>query len=233
MTVAVPARRPIEISVIYFRSAYTPNDYPTKQHYDARFTLESSKAIKCPTIPLQLAGGKKVQQILTNPGVLESFLQDPKWNDGHPTFSDAEHAELRDTWMDMWGLDEPDGIARAHKAFNNLVLKPQREGGGNNVYKAHIPPFLTQLPPVEREAWIAMELINVPHSTNWLVKSGEGVASHKDVVSELGIYGWALFGGGTPLQEAEAGWLVRTKSSDSDEGGVAVGFSVLDSVVLV
>jgi hypothetical protein len=33
--------------------------------------------------------------------------------------------------------------------------------------------------------------------------------------------------------EQELGWLVRTKGTESDESGVAVGFSVLDSVVLV
>lgn len=31
----------------------------------------------------------------------------------------------------------------------------------------------------------------------------------------------------------EAGYLLRTKSSDSDEGGVAAGFAVLDSPILI
>ena len=31
----------------------------------------------------------------------------------------------------------------------------------------------------------------------------------------------------------QVGWLVRTKADDVDEGGVAAGFSVLDSVLLV
>ena len=31
----------------------------------------------------------------------------------------------------------------------------------------------------------------------------------------------------------EVGWLLRTKGKDSNEGGVAAGFSVLDSLVLV
>ena len=55
-------------------------------------------------------------------------------------------------------------------------------------------------------------------------------------MSELGMFGWALFGieeGLERISEREGGWLVRTKGTDSDEGGVAVGFSVLDSVVLV
>ena len=35
------------------------------------------------------------------------------------------------------------------------------------------------------------------------------------------------------IKEKEVGWLVRTKGKDSNEGGVAAGFSVLDSIVLV
>ena len=61
-----------------------------------------------------------------------------------------------------------------------------------------------------------------------------------EVISELGIFGWALFSGrkvesGIEMKEkeGEGGWLVRTKGKESNEGGVAVGFSVLDSVVLV
>ena len=156
--------------------------------------------------------------------------------------------------MEMWGLDvgedrlNPDhdaiengmdglGIIRARELAPTLVLKPQREGGGNNIYKDSIPSFLDKLPPKERQAWIAMELIRPPEgSRNYLVRAGgaDKVAVKTDVVSELGIFGWALFGNPTTeVQEQEAGWLVRTKGKDSDEGGVATGFSVLDSVLLV
>ncbi len=34
-------------------------------------------------------------------------------------------------------------------------------------------------------------------------------------------------------QDQEEGWLLRAKSTDSDEGGVLAGFSVLDSLLLV
>ena len=55
-----------------------------------------------------------------------------------------------------------------------------------------------------------------------------------EVVSELGVFGWALFGGpDKAIEEKEVGWLLRTKGKDSNEGGVAAGFSVLDSLVLV
>ncbi|KAJ7823645.1 hypothetical protein B0H13DRAFT_2681398 [Mycena leptocephala] len=234
---------PIEISTVYFRAGYTPTDYPTPAHYATRFLLERSKAIKCPSIALQLAGGKKVQEVLTQPGVLERFLGDA---DAVPA---ARIAELRASWMGMWGLDDDGGagVQRARDAAQRLVLKPQREGGGNNVYKGAIPAFLDGLPTREREAWIAMELIGPPEGVGgYLVRAGGGGGGEADVtgskaktvkaevVSELGIFGWALFGGKDGgVEEKEVGWLVRTKGKESDEGGVATGFSVLDSVLLV
>jgi glutathione synthase len=235
---------PIEIAVVYFRAGYTPTDYHTPEHYKTRFMLEKSRAINCPSIPLQLAGGKKVQQVLAEPGVLDRFLL----AGGDNSFSQERIAELRDSWMGMWGLDLVDskgdevGIAKALENHPNLVLKPQREGGGNNVYKGSIPSFLSTLPRDERQAWIAMELIKPPAGlSNYLVRAtGEGVGVippvKAEVISELGIFGWAIFGEGRVVDKSEdggAGWLVRTKGKESDEGGVATGFSVLDSIVLV
>jgi glutathione synthetase len=237
---------PIEISVVYFRSAYTPVDYPTKQHFETRKMIEKTRAIKCPSIALQLAGSKKVQAVLSKPGVVESFLLSDRWQkrsqDNPHIFPPQSVNELRDSWVEMWGLEEENGMSRAREEAANLVLKPQREGGGNNIYKLNIPPFLDKLPEREKEAWIAMELIRVPKGVqNWLMRSDlEPVKS--DVISELGIFGWALFGyvkdaadkdAKLKLQEGSGGYLLRTKGEDSDEGGVAAGFSVLDSIILI
>ena len=247
----------IEISTVYFRAGYAPYEYSTLAHYDTRFLLESSKAIKCPTIALQLAGGKKVQEVLTQPGVLERFLSDEE-KYGKNVVSVEEIDELRESFMGMWGLDvsedllTPDqaaqaagieefGTRKARGVAQSLVLKPQREGGGNNVYKDSIPAFLDALPPQERQAWIAMELISGPANTgNYLVRAGATDSQSQtpvktDVVSELGIFGWALFGGPDKRidERDDVGWLVRTKGKDSNEGGVATGFSVLDSLLLV
>lgn len=228
----------IEISTVYFRAGYTPTDFPTVSQYETRFLLEKSRAIKCPSIPLQLAGGKKVQQVLSDPGVLERFLRDEKKYD--QVLSQEQVVEIRSSWMGMWGLDlggpEGTGLLRTKERFQSLVLKPQREGGGNNVYKEAIPSFLENLPEQERQAWIAMELIVPPEGLQgYLIRGGGTDTVKTDVASELGIFGWTLFGGEKRqvLQEKEVGWLVRTKGKDSNEGGVATGFSVLDSVVLV
>ncbi|KAF9232322.1 glutathione synthase [Melanogaster broomeanus] len=215
------------ISTVYFRAGYVPTDFPTEEHFKTRFTLERSRAIKCPTIPLQLAGGKKVQEVLSQPSIVEKFFTSPS---GVDTSNDA--ADLRETWMPAWH------DARAH----SLVLKPQREGGGNNVYKDDIPAFLDTLAPEERQAWIAMELIVPPAGVGgYLVRAGgangggDAGAVRAETVSELGVFGWALFGKeGIVKERGEGvGWLMRTKGVESNEGDVAAGFSVLDLVVLV
>ena len=46
------------------------------QHWDARLTIEKSKAIKCPDAALQLTGCKKIQEIFARPGSVERFIDD-------------------------------------------------------------------------------------------------------------------------------------------------------------
>ncbi|KAF5318243.1 hypothetical protein D9758_018825 [Tetrapyrgos nigripes] len=142
----------------------------------------------------------------------------------------------------MWGLDTggDDSVNRAREHAMDLILKPQRDGSGNNIYKEAVPAFLDSLPLEERQAWIAMELISPPKGMkNYLIRAGGGESLvEMEVMSELGIFGWALFRDGVgenegKAREKEVGWLVRTKGKDSNEGGVATGFSVLDCLVLV
>ncbi|KAI0315673.1 glutathione synthase [Amylostereum chailletii] len=245
-----PSPSALEIAVVYLRAGYTPTDYPTPTAYRTRTLLERSRAIQCPSLALQLAGGKKVQEVLARPGVLERFLA-----------ADEGADAVRGSWVGMWGLDAraealPPGVGAetetaeagvrlARARAQELVLKPQREGGGNNVYRDAIPGFLDALPAPERAAWIAMELIRPPVEVGGcLVKAGEEGVVKGRVVSELGVFGWALFGGEEAtggeggrgrenVRGGEAGWLVRTKAEGVDEGGVAAGVSALDSVLLV
>lgn len=76
-----------------------------------------------------------------------------------------------------------------------------------------------------------MELIPAPDLRNYIVRDGKIVAG--GVVNELGVYGTILWDAdGTILANEEAGWVLRTKLKDVDEGGVVAGFGCLDSVYL-
>jgi glutathione synthase len=227
-----------EVSVVYFRAGYSPVDYPSSSAWSTRLLLERSRAIKCPSVALQLAGAKKVQEVLSRPGQLERFLP------GRPD----DVSRLQASFTRLFPLDDSDaGLEALRLATANpegFVLKPQREGGGNNIYRLDIPPFLAELErkdagkaagkPREREGYILMDLILPPKGLrNVLVRAGEGRGVETEVISELGVYGIALWDSDHLRINETAGHLLRTKSSDVAEGGVATGYSVIDSPALV
>lgn len=79
-----------------------------------------------------------------------------------------------------------------------------------------------------------MELIHPPASAKNVVLRSDGEVLGGHVISELGIYGAILWDqkGGNILHNEQGGYLLRTKAKNVNEGGVASGFSSLDSVVL-
>ena len=83
-----------------------------------------------------------------------------------------------------------------------------------------------------------MEMIEPPAQKNIILRDGE--VREGGVIGELGVYGGCLWrhGGdgndeGEILENFEAGYLLRTKGDQSEEGGVAAGFGAVDSCCLV
>lgn len=230
--------RTYEVTTVYYRAGYAPHEYTTDNHWAARLHLERSAAIKCPSILTHLAGSKKVQQILATPDSphLMRFL---------PFEGIANR--LKRTFAPMYPLDEsPAGLEARKLALNpdtavRCVLKPQREGGGNNIYRKAIPEFLKSTPEDKWPAYILMEMIEPPPQRNVILRNGELMEG--GVICELGVYGTVLWrhgdaqaedeGRGPILENDEAGYLLRTKGDSSEEGGVAAGFGAVDSCCLV
>jgi len=215
------------ISVVYFRSGYEPAQYPTENEWSARLMIERSKAIKCPTINYHLAGTKKVQQQLAVPGVLEKFLKD-----------EAKVAAVKEIFTGIYSLDKsPEGDEAVKQAMTypeRYVLKPQREGGGNNVFGADIPPVLGKMSDIERSAWVLMEQIVPPKTKGFIVRPKQPISKEPvDLVSELGIFGVIIGTETEILVNEEVGHMLRTKLSTANEGGVAAGLGALDSPYLI
>ena len=214
-----------------FRCGYTPDDYPTQRQWDARLLVERSFAIKCPCIEHHLVGCKKVQQQLCLAGELERFM------------SADESATLRQCFAGLWSLSGPEdpsvgAPAEEHAAAQHMrlakerpseyVMKPQREGGGHNLFGAELASALSTLSREQRSAFILMQRILPKRAPAVLVRDGHLTVGQ--AVSELGVYSTLLTGrGGKILRNAAAGHLVRTKLDGVDEGGVAAGFAVLSS----
>ncbi len=75
-----------------------------------------------------------------------------------------------------------------------------------------------------------MDLIQPPSMKNMILRQGELVKD--EMVSELGIYG-IFIGGEDVIVNEVGGHLLRTKGKEVNEGGVATGFAVIDSPLLI
>ncbi|MFZ9007833.1 MAG: glutathione synthase [bacterium] len=212
---------PQRIGVVYFRAGYAPGDLPDEDSRSARRMLEASSAVLVPEASMQLAGTKKIQQVLADSSILSEFVPE----------SVAD--QLKAYFAMMFGLEEEvEGRpAREFLAENaeQFVLKPQREGGGNNVYGAEIRDFLTSLPTSEDRAWIAMKRIEAETAESLLVVQ-EQAQSHQSI-SELGIFGLLRAQSDDLRINMPVGHLVRTKASNVNEGGVVAGYACLNSLI--
>lgn len=90
-----------EVSVVYYRSGYSPGDFTSEACWAAKLTAERSVAVKCPPILYHLAGTKKVQQALALPGAVERFVPAPV------------AARLRRCFAGLWSLDPAERDAEA------------------------------------------------------------------------------------------------------------------------
>jgi glutathione synthetase len=214
-----------EVALAYFRAGYTPKDYPSDVQWHARHLLETSRVIKCPNVAYQLSGLKKVQQVLADPAVLRRFVDD-----------DATVARVLDVCAGLWALGDgrDQAIVDAAIADNckHYVLKPQREGGGNNLYESAATEALRRMSERERRAFILMSRIETPAHRCYVLRDGVN-AEWIEATSELGFYGALLVDGDAVVHNRYAGVLLRTKSASENDGGVSAGVAVLDSPLLV
>nr|XP_026689735.1 glutathione synthetase-like [Ciona intestinalis] len=215
-----------EVAVVYFRTGYSPRHFPTPLHWEARKTIEMSLAIKSPSAAHQLVGCKKLQEVLARPGVLEKFLKDK-----------GTIEKLRSTFAEMHSLDMNDAgdtaVKLAMERPRDFVLKPQREGGGNNLYDSEMVDRLTEIGGDERRcAYILMEKIRPPvQEFNYFVHNYT-CSAVSNTVSEFGIYSVFLTDGSNVTESRAVGHLLRSKSVTQNEGGISVGIAALDSPFL-
>lgn len=220
------SRGDVVVSVVYFRAAYTPSDYPSEVEWEGRALLERSSAVKCPNIAYHLTGTKKVQQRLCEPGVLEQFFpEEPEV----PTL-------LRKCFAGIYDLDRGGQYtAKMKEALENpgkFVMKPQREGGGTLIVGPAMQQALQEWDDTKLNSHILMERIcPIPTPTLALVEGKIGIIPN--AIQEFGLFQVFLGDGDKVIMNEVGGHLVRTKSNDTEDGGVAGGRAVTDSPYLV
>ena len=215
-----------EIAVVYYRSGYGPHQYASEDAWEARKTLEVSKAIKWPHIDLQLLTFKKIQEALSDSAIWDELFG-------------SEFSSIQFLFKNqMFALDNPESTDTQEiieQAINNpddFVLKTQREGGGNNYFGEDIPKILSGKDNLSQ--YSLMRRIRPIEYESILLKSSRVYVSK--CVAEIGVYG-VLFvkhrvddkdNHNEILTNQDVGFLMKTKGSSTNEGGVCAGYSCIE-----
>lgn len=211
----------LEISAVYFRTGYVPQDYfPNEAEcWNTRALIEKSRAVKVPNVGYQLIGKKIVQQLLKDPLTFQKF-------------TNGQFPNIPKCFTGLWSCKDKEAVQMAVRCPENFVLKPQRDGGSNNLYGDDLLKALND-PNINKSAFTLMEFIKSPTMTNSLISfSSEGVENTEinvEVVCELGIYGSFLKLKGKNILNKGTGYLLRTKNKKSKESGIMAGFGYFDS----
>jgi len=118
-----------------------------------------------------------MQQIFSNKSVVEKYA--PKYT------------EILKYFTGLYSLDPEDEhypqiIENAKKYPSKFVLKPQREGGGNNFFDDDLLQKLNTLSPKELSGYILMDrIVSKPYKT-LILRDGE--INDVDGVCEIGIF---------------------------------------------
>lgn len=127
------------VSVAYYRAGYAPTDYFSDKEWLSRETIEFSNAIKCPTVGLQLAGTKIIQAALCQEKLIEKYLPN------------SDSKLISNVFASQYNFGPSQTTAESTAALESAiadgskwVLKPQREGGGNNLYGKELSEFASK-----------------------------------------------------------------------------------------
>ncbi|MCL1145942.1 glutathione synthetase [Shewanella marinintestina] len=226
------------IDTVYLRAGYQycdyhANDIISRVCCDAlmqtRIFIEKHRVAVNATVSQQLATSKRVQMLLSSmePAALTRF-----------GLNIDEAIAVKELLSDMLAVSKDSAAIVANSSNNDWVLKNQGEGGGHCIFGDDILPKLAALQPHEYQAWSLMRRLHptARATTALTVRKGE-LQKVDDLISEIGMFtvhidGEAAIADENNHKQAYAGYLIRSKSARTTEGGVHSGMGVLDSLVI-
>lgn len=167
-----------EIAFVYYRTGYQLEQYEGEEDWATREMLELSQPIKCPSIDVHLTTFKKFQQAFANEAILFEVMKD------HP----EEAENIKHIFKGIWTLEDidrqgPEGdeirrvIELAKENPHSFVIKPQKEGGGNNFYDEEVKEMLTNGDKEYLKQFLVMERINPPEIEAYMLRNGKLIPS--------------------------------------------------------
>ncbi|MCV5778054.1 glutathione synthetase, partial [Escherichia coli] len=100
------------------------------------------------------------------------------------------------------------------------------------LFGADILTKLTELTPQQYQSWSLMRRLHPqPRAMPTLIVRKGELHKVNDLISELGMFSVQTDNYPSSAEHSFAGYLIRSKSAESTEGGVHSGQGVLDSLV--
>ncbi len=219
------------IDTVYLRAGYQYCDYAShdifsktccKSLIQTRVLIEKHRVAVNATVSQQLATSKRVQMLLSSMSI-KALTQYGL------TFEEAE--QVKALLGDMLPITSDSAELIKQSSEDKWVLKNQGEGGGHCVFGAGIYKKLKHLKPDEYQAWTLMSRLHpkTQASQSLLVRDSK-LYSVNDLISEIGLFTVHINGQASNEEQGYAGYLIRSKSASTTEGGVHSGMGVLDSL---
>ena len=217
------------ISMFYFRAAYCESDYPDEESWQGRELIELSTAIKVPDINTFLTTFKIFQYELSKPKIMIHYCYNELIiNDIIRFFGGIYY--LRD--MDLEKQKEL--ISKIKLEPGKYILKPMREGGGNNFtgdkLKELLPEEGNEPNDLIYNSVIVEKIDSAIHES--LALRNEQI-NIQNSISEFSVYGIILSKEDNIYINKSISFLVRTKNKDDVEGGIMEGAGALDIPCLI
>ena len=131
-----------EVALVYYRTGYQIEQYISETSWEARNTLECSLAIKCPSIDVHLTTFKKFQQAFGDEKLLMKVMGDKQ---------QGQAEKIKGLFDGLWTLEYLDTDSKVQEVVkkailnpHDYVIKPQKEGGGNNFYGEKVRAMLVK-----------------------------------------------------------------------------------------
>lgn len=233
------------VSIFYFRAGYCIEDFMFEDDngnnigWKARESIELSNAIKVPDIDALIITLKKFQHSVNDEVKLSKLISKVE------NIDQSKVKEITDNLMSNFAqiidynelneTQQNDILEKLEKQSDNYLIKPMKEGGGNNYNYDEVRKIAERKDLDILHKSIIMERIFPPVSINYVLKGNTVV--QENVITEVGIYSYILSDcRGSKITEIANhtfGALFRTKFQFESEGGISYGASYANYGYLV
>ncbi|CRG97898.1 glutathione synthetase, putative [Plasmodium gallinaceum] len=240
-----------EISVIYFRSLYSPYHF-NETIWSLREMIEFSDSVKIPSLPYQLVGSKRIQMLLLDDDILKKYISydlNKNKKTEQQIINDMNTLKKSFALQVDPSLDKNSHIiSLAIENEKNFLLKPQREGGMNNLHgsdvKEKLMLYYDEKEKHKLSIYVLMQKLfpssfitvhcrtkkkeNEDNDHSYFIEF-----SPEKSISEISLFHNFIFYKNKNILNEQKGYLIRTKNINENEGGAICGISSLDSFFLI